>query len=512
MKRTSCYLRATACLARREFRILIADAGADAYAGANTDTSKDVDTIMGVDAKVQVQKQNRCMLILLMWMQSHKHRSGIKTDAGSVLLVQNQQWVRLQRLSSAMQISYLIQLHLLCDSAPNLESVEQLSKFPLRRKLVLGMNGHRKEGVQQMRFRCDISLDDLSAKERKDFLHIVASGKISRMLRPWEPWWLKPAANTISLSNQGSQLVRALDMPDDQMAADFRPGNAYSNETDLSDIPAGPEKPLSSVKQLTSTEPSPLLPIHIIDVLYSYCFTLRFFNGDWQSDSVDAATVCLSLSAVLGQVASPETVSEALAKCLETACSPSFKHAGGLNFGIGLFDDVVALLRLGREALVCALMDLYRLLEAAAKEVKAEKSRKKTQVGEHMQLNQEAKRKEIRKDDGWKKLQFALRKVYFLMCWTNEQPINVWLSLAALVETEKNALPARNSGNPAENAVKVNGHETQKPKLLIEEVGSNACLCGQHYADAGTLQLAQCSIDGTLTQLYDATCCIVLAA
>jgi len=39
--------------------------------------------------------------------------------------------------------------------------------------------------------------------------------------------------------------------------------------------------------------------------------------------------------------------------CLETLCSASFKHVGELRLGILLFDDVHALLSLGRESLVC---------------------------------------------------------------------------------------------------------------------------------------------------------------
>ncbi|KAF3600293.1 hypothetical protein F2Q69_00036020 [Brassica cretica] len=32
-----------------------------------------------------------------------------------------------------------------------------------------------------------------------------------------------------------------------------------------------------------------------------YCFTLRIYNGEWQSDSLEAATMVLSVSSVLGQ-------------------------------------------------------------------------------------------------------------------------------------------------------------------------------------------------------------------
>lgn len=158
-----------------------------------------------------------------------------------------------------------------------------------------------------------------------------------------------------------------------------------------------------------------------------------------------------------------------MSKCLETSCSASFKHAGGLRFGIFLFDDVHALLRLGRATLVCALMDLYRLLEAAAKVVKGERSKKREHASKQMIANHEARREEIR-NDGRKSLQFALKKVYFLMCWTNEQPKEVWTSLAALVEVEKNTLPARDSGNIAVNTLNVNRQENQKPKVVIEEV------------------------------------------
>lgn len=325
------------------------------------------------------------------------------------------------------------------------------------------------ETIQKIAEGYDMSLDDLSVNERKYFLRAVASGKISHMVRPWEPWWLKPSAHTVSLSSQGCQLIQSLDISNDRMSRDLSPGVAKSGENDLSDIPAGPENPLSSVGQLTKTDPSPLLAVHMVDVIYSYCFTLRFFNGDWNSDPLDAAMVCLSLSAVLSQVALPETVSEALSKCLETSCSVSFKHAGGLRFGICLFDDVHALLRLGRAALVCTLMDLYRLLEAAAKVVKGERSKKREHASKQMIAIHEARREEIR-NDGRKSLQSALKKVYFLMCWTNEQPKEVWTSLATLVEVEKNTLPARDSGNIAENTLNVNRQENQKPKVMIEEV------------------------------------------
>ena len=54
--------------------------------------------------------------------------------------------------------------------------------------------------------------------------------------------------------------------------------------------------------------------------------------------------VVLSVSSVLGQGRQPETVLEALTHCLEKVCSPAYKHMGGLQFGLGVIDDVISLL------------------------------------------------------------------------------------------------------------------------------------------------------------------------
>ncbi|XP_057840394.2 uncharacterized protein LOC131050228 isoform X1 [Cryptomeria japonica] len=326
------------------------------------------------------------------------------------------------------------------------------------------------EMIQKIAKGRDISLDDLSVKDRKHFLQAVASGKLSHLIRPWEPWWFKPGVNKITLSKQGSQLVQPLDASEVHVQAKLSTENAHQDGNGVSGIPPGPENPLSSVQQLTSIEPSPLLVVHLVDVIYSYCFTLRFFNGDWKSDSLDAAMVCLTLSAVLGQAALPESVSEALSNCLETACSPSFKHAGGLQFGIGLFDDVSALLRLGRAALVCALMDLYRLLEAATKEAKVDQSGKRRQLREKVNRNKEAESHDTGRNGSWKLLQSALRKVYFLMCWTNEQPNEVWSSMTILIEAVKREFTTMDFGNSDKNHLNVNNQENPKDKILIEEV------------------------------------------
>lgn len=273
------------------------------------------------------------------------------------------------------------------------------------------------ETIQKVLSGNQISLEDLSAEEKKYFQRAVASGELSKLIKPWEPWWLKPSAKYISLGEDGTQLVQPL----------VREDTAVSSEDGiegdpLHDIPLGPDFPLPSVSKLSAAGPSPLLSVHLVDIMYSYCFTLRLYNGDWQSDPIGSATVLLSMSSVLGQGGQPETVLEALSHCMEQTCSPAFRHMGGLQFALGLINDTITLLHLQSPAIVCLLCDLRRLIQHAEKDLKSEKPRK-------------SRSSEIRM-----KLKSAERKVYFIMCWAHEQPREAWSSIAAIVEAEKSRL------------------------------------------------------------------------
>lgn len=286
-----------------------------------------------------------------------------------------------------------------------------------------------------------ISFDDLSAEEKKLFQRAVASGELSKLIEPWDPWWLKPSARTISLSKEGTQLVQPVV---EQSPQDDGVGGQSC------EIPPGPEAPLTPIKKLLpSAEPSPLLAVHLVDIIYSYCFTLRLYNGDWQSDATGSAMVVLSISSVLSQGGQPETVMEALSYCLEQTCSPNYRHMGGLQFGLVLINDVISLLSLGGPALICALCDLRRLIQAGEKEVKAEKSRT-------------SRRSEIRS-----KLKVADRKVYFIICWVHEQPGETWSSLAAIASAERRKIVVY--GKDA-NSARVKNSAERKRKNLIEEM------------------------------------------
>ncbi|KAK6935584.1 Shq1 protein domain [Dillenia turbinata] len=292
------------------------------------------------------------------------------------------------------------------------------------------------ETVQKVLSGSEISYDDLTEEEKKMFQRAVASGELSKMIEPWEPWWSKPSAKALLLSQEGTQLVQPLAKSEPE-----------ESKQEPSDIPPGPETSLPPLKKLSSAEPSPLLAVHLVDILYSYCFTLRLYNGDWKSDALGSSMVVLSLSLVLGLGGQPETVPEVLSFCLEQTCTPAYRHMGGLQFGFGLLDDVVKLLSLGKAALVCLLCDLQRLMKAADEALKLENQRK-------------LKRTEIRS-----KLKLAERKVYFITCWVNEQPVEAWPSLAAIVSTER-----ASAMEYLRKPMKIGDKPKRTSKMLIEEV------------------------------------------
>jgi len=250
------------------------------------------------------------------------------------------------------------------------------------------------ELIQKVMSGEEIKIEDLSDDEVKRFRQALASGELSKMIEPWTPWWKKPSARMKTLSPDGSQLVRQVREEDTATS-----GPMTDQEPSINEMPEGPESPLPALKQLTRAEPSPLLAVHLVDILYSYCFTLRLYNGDWHSDPLGACTVALSMSKVMGEDAKPETVPEALTACIEETCSPAYRHTGGFRFAIGLLDDIVSILFLGHNVLVCALSDFHRLIEAGKSMLKAEK------VGK------------IESVQSSSKLCGAARKLFFMTCW-----------------------------------------------------------------------------------------------
>lgn len=348
--------------------------------------------------------------------------------------------------------------------------------------------------LQSLQEGVSISFEDLSASEKKAFMRAVAAGKFSHLIKPWDPWWTHPLAHNISLTKSGMQLVQPLEeqTPKEVTSLDEEALSDSGGEilSASSDIPSPLDTPLQVIKDLTAKQPSPLLGVHLTEVIYGYCFTLRLFNGDWGSDPLDAALVLLCIAKVLGVGSTPESVSAALAGCLESVCSPSFKHAGGYRFGSSLFDDTALLLRLKREGILCALADAYRLIDCAVKDLKTHVKNKEgsstailkegsSSAPPKSRVKHEKKGYSKRRSSNSRRLRTAQKKLYFMICWVNEQASEIFDDLVGLVQKEKSMLIVEVGTRELEtissnNEVKVKeaAKEVATPsrKLLIQEV------------------------------------------
>ncbi|KAK8599214.1 hypothetical protein V6N13_077146 [Hibiscus sabdariffa] len=65
----------------------------------------------------------------------------------------------------------------------------------------------------------ELKFRDLSLEEMKRFQRALASGELSKMIEPWDPRLLKPAATTICLSKDGARLVQPTVSPEDMPKA-----------------------------------------------------------------------------------------------------------------------------------------------------------------------------------------------------------------------------------------------------------------------------------------------------
>ena len=56
----------------------------------------------------------------------------------------------------------------------------------------------------------EVNFDDLTLEEKKRFQRAVASGELSKMIEPWDPWCLKPTTGAICLGKDGTRLVQPM--------------------------------------------------------------------------------------------------------------------------------------------------------------------------------------------------------------------------------------------------------------------------------------------------------------
>ncbi|KAG6449778.1 hypothetical protein O3G_MSEX006226 [Manduca sexta] len=93
----------------------------------------------------------------------------------------------------------------------------------------------------------------LTDDERNEFEALLSKGDVGSIMLQWEPWWV---------GNKEKKLVKDMDECKDE----------------LSRCPAIIEVP--KLNTLTNIKPSPAIIFNITNVLSSYVFVIRYFNGE----------------------------------------------------------------------------------------------------------------------------------------------------------------------------------------------------------------------------------------
>ena len=82
------------------------------------------------------------------------------------------------------------------------------------------------------------------------------------------------------LYGQAVQTLTCIDYSSKQKCLCYTGDSAAS----VSNLPAAPSHPLPLLASLTKFAPSPLLQWQLLDILYTYCFVMRLYNGDYLTD------------------------------------------------------------------------------------------------------------------------------------------------------------------------------------------------------------------------------------
>eukprot|EP00871_Galdieria_phlegrea_P002429 jgi/Galph1/3187/GphlegSOOS_G1827.1 len=174
------------------------------------------------------------------------------------------------------------------------------------------------------------------------FRKLIAQGELDDLIEVWKPWWEEDAPFVIEVVPQeGSS----------------KASNSSSQTADSSSENFFGKKP-----------PSPKLKWHLIELCFAYCYTMRLFNGDVLSDSLDSLQCLLTLSKVISEDRRYNTLSEAVNSVIINSLD-DLHYSNSRDFSVLIIEDVGKIFQFGRYSLLRFLGDCRNLVASAASEL-----------------------------------------------------------------------------------------------------------------------------------------------
>jgi hypothetical protein len=132
----------------------------------------------------------------------------------------------------------------------------------------------------------------------KDFQRSIVDGRMSAWIARWKPWW-KPH---IMHGDDESDEAKAKQAEQQQEIAPDNWSIPAVQMLDPADDLSADAPPLPTIipafSSLFPGTPSPLLPVHLAELLYAYVFVLSLYNGDL-SDAAEAVALMAALASPL---------------------------------------------------------------------------------------------------------------------------------------------------------------------------------------------------------------------
>ncbi|XP_053695854.1 zinc finger HIT domain-containing protein 2 [Sabethes cyaneus] len=197
----------------------------------------------------------------------------------------------------------------------------------------------------------DAIWERLTDEERKEFQGMLENGDISKILPEIIPWWLR---------DYKVELIQPSGNDDTSEGEKFLLEQCPAIRTNVTDV-----------TNLSSKTPSPLIKFNLINILAGYSFLYRYFNGDFDGCTQEAANILISISGNLkaNNVYDSEAIAvKAVCHDCQVEHLPSDEDTSRL-----LSEDVRALLRgppscgakHRKHFLLAALSDIRRLFGQA---------------------------------------------------------------------------------------------------------------------------------------------------
>eukprot|EP01105_Mastigella_eilhardi_P000638 TRINITY_DN10753_c0_g1_i1.p1 TRINITY_DN10753_c0_g1~~TRINITY_DN10753_c0_g1_i1.p1 ORF type:complete len:368 (+),score=114.42 TRINITY_DN10753_c0_g1_i1:2-1105(+) len=218
-------------------------------------------------------------------------------------------------------------------------------------------------------------LATLSERQRRAWRRCISEGALE--VEPWRPWWC-------------SALVQPL--------------NADGTPQEEENVPPLPlDIPAFRTLFPGTKEPSPLLPNSLLQILYTYVYTIQLYNGEFAGDPEDALDVALSLCPVMCGNATYERPDEAL--LVPFAASNELPDANSQEYSVACFGELGKLL-LRKRYVAAALADLLALTSQVA----SCSGRDSSAGGDDAGAGKQARRR----------LAAVSRKLVFFLAWVND--------------------------------------------------------------------------------------------